>query len=123
MMRKSRKIAIFAISLIIGVCSVLCCGPISNATEEMSISYNTHIQNIGWEEDYSKSNGEVSGTEGPGLRLEAIKIRLNNAEPGITLKYQVHVQNVGWQEWKTNGDMAGTANRALRLEGIRIKLE
>ena len=95
-----------------------------NATEtNMSISYNTHIQYMGWESDYSKSNGQTSGTSGQSLRLEGIKIKLNNAPAGVTLKYQVHVQNEGWQTWKSGGQTAGTSGKGYRLEAIKIKLE
>ena len=95
----------------------------TSTDKAMSISYNTHIQYQGWESDYSKSNGQTSGTSGKSLRLEAIKIKLNNAPAGITLKYQVHVQNEGWQTWKSGGQTAGTSGKGYRLEAIKIKLE
>ena len=101
------------------------CGAETHAVTEKkqaSVMYNTHIQNIGWEGDFSKKDGEMSGTSGLSLRLEAIKIKLENAE-GISIKYQTHIQNVGWQNWKYDGEMSGTSGQALRLEGIRIKLE
>ena len=123
MIKKSKKIILLFISLIITIGSILSLETISNAATDMSISYNTHIQNIGWEADFSKSNGQSSGTSGQSLRLEAIKIKLNNAPSGINLKYQVHVENEGWQGWKSNGEMAGTSGKSYRLEAIKIKLE
>ena len=98
---------------------------ISNAVDEneVSVSYFTHIQDIGWEREYSKQNGDTSGTEGASKRLEAIKIKVENLSENAKIKYQVHVQNIGWQSWKENGEMAGTSGKGLRLEGIRIKLE
>ena len=123
MMKKSKKILLLFISLIITMCSIISLETVSNAATDMSISYNTHIQNLGWEADFSKSNGQSSGTSGKSLRLEAIKIRLNNAPSGINLKYQVHVENEGWQGWKNNGETAGTTGKSYRLEAIRIKLE
>ena len=90
--------------------------------KEMKITYNTHIQDIGWEKDFSKSNGQMSGTQGKAKRLEGIKIKGENLPVGAKIQYQVHVQNVGWQEWKKDGDMAGTEGRSLRLEGIKIRL-
>ena len=123
MIKKSKKILLLFISLIITIGSILSLETISNAATDMSISYNTHIQNIGWEADFSKSNGQSSGTSGQSLRLEAIKIKLNNAPSGINLKYQVHVENEGWQGWKSNGKMAGTSGKSYRLEAIKIKLE
>lgn len=93
----------------------------SNINIEPNISYNTHIQNNGWENDFNKKNGQISGTSGQGLRLEAIKIKIDNM-PNVDIRYQVHAQNIGWQEWKENGEIAGTSGQGLRLEAIKIKL-
>lgn len=82
------------------------------------ISYSTHVENIGWQA--KKYNGELAGTEGKSLRLEAIKINLNYALGGI--QYQTHVQNIGWQAEKSNGQLSGTEGKSLRVEAIRIKL-
>lgn len=87
-----------------------------------SVMYNTHIQNEGWEKDFSKKDGEMSGTSGKSYRLEAIKIKLENLKD-ISIKYQTHVQNIGWQEWKKDGEMSGTSGMSYRLEGIKIELE
>ena len=89
---------------------------------KISVAYNTHIQYKGWESDFSKKDGQKSGTSGESLRLEGIKIKLINAND-ISIKYQTHIQNVGWQNWKSDGEMAGTSGQSLRLEGIKIKLE
>lgn len=96
----------------------------STNTQEnkISVAYNTHIQYKGWESDFSKKDGQTSGTSGESLRLEGIKIKLINAND-ISIKYQTHIQNVGWQNWKSDGEMAGTSGQSLRLEGIKIKLE
>lgn len=40
------------------------------------VSYQTHVQNIGWQEE--KFDGEVAGTQGQSKRLEAIHIKLEN---------------------------------------------
>ncbi len=94
----------------------------TQTSNPISVTYNTHIQNKGWENDFSKKDGQSSGTSGQSLRLEGIKIKLENAD-GINIKYQTHIQNVGWQSWKTNGQMSGTSGQSLRLEGIKIELE
>lgn len=91
-------------------------------SNNISVGYNTHIQNVGWEKELSRRNGATSGTTGKSLRLEAIKIKLENAE-GISIKYQTHIQNVGWQNWKKDGQISGTSGKSLRLEGIKIQLE
>ena len=89
-------------------------------TTNIQYSYQTHIQNIGWQG--WKKNGELSGTTGQNLRLEAIEIKDENPESNIGIEYQTHVQNVGWQGWKEAGEMSGTSNQGLRLEGIQIRL-
>ncbi|MBU4440807.1 MAG: D-alanyl-D-alanine carboxypeptidase family protein [Acetobacterium sp.] len=89
-------------------------------TTNIQYSYQTHIQNIGWQE--WKKNGELSGTTEQNLRLEAIQIKDENPESNIGIEYQTHVQNIGWQGWKAAGEMSGTANQGLRLEGIQIQL-
>lgn len=90
--------------------------------KKIGVMYNTHIQDEGWENDFSKKNGQMSGTSGKSLRLEAIKIKLDNPE-NVSIKYQTHVQDIGWQDWKKDGEISGTSGKSLRLEGIKIKLE
>ena len=83
-----------------------------------SISYQTHVQDYGWQS--WKSNGEVSGTVGQSKRLEGININLSNINGSI--EYKTHVQDIGWQDWKSNGQMSGTSGQSKRLEAIQIKL-
>lgn len=83
-----------------------------------SISYQTHVQDYGWQS--WKSNGEVSGTVGQSKRLEGINIKLSNINGSI--EYKTHVQDIGWQDWKSNGQMAGTSGQSKRLEAIKVKL-
>lgn len=83
-----------------------------------SISYQTHVQDYGWQS--WKSNGEVSGTVGQSKRLEGINIKLSNINGSI--EYKTHVQDIGWQDWKSNGQMSGTTGQSKRLEAIQIKL-
>lgn len=129
---KNEKLLKICSSLMLIVALVLGCMGNKYATEtqeqivntgnKISVMYNTHVQNIGWEKDFSRKDGQMSGTSGKSFRLEAIKIKLEN-EKGISIKYQTHIQNVGWQNWKKDGEMAGTSGQSLRLEGIKIKLE
>lgn len=68
-----------------------------NETEKYNIKYETHVQDVGWQE--WKKDEEVAGTTGKSLRLEAIQIELHK-NYNLNIKYQVHIQNVGWQDWK-----------------------
>lgn len=86
---------------------------------EGNCSYQTQIQNIGWQDWKSKES--LSGTTGKSLRLEGIKIQISDIA-NLGVSYQTHVQNEGWQDWVTDGAVSGTEGDSLRLEAIRIKL-
>ena len=94
-------------------------GSTSNSFKQ-NIKYQTHIQNIGWQ-DYVNS-GDSSGTTGQSLRLEGIRIRIDNSDIQGSIEYCTHVQNIGWQNYVSNNQMSGTQGRALRLEAIKIRL-
>lgn len=94
--------------------------PDEEPEKEPSISYTTHIQDIGWQNQVK--DGEMAGTEGQAKRLEAIKITLKDLS-GVKIKYQTHIQDIGWQDWKYDGTLAGTEGQSKRLEAIRIELE
>lgn len=89
-------------------------------TPNTSVSYRTHVQNVGWQGYVS--NGAVSGTTGRSLRLEGINISLPNKPYSGGIRYRTHVQNIGWQGWVQDGAMSGTSGRSLRLEAIIIEL-
>lgn len=90
-----------------------------NAPEDARVSYQVHIQNLGWTDKIS--DGNVAGTVGQGLRIEAIKINTTNLT-GYKLEYRVHVQDIGWTDWKSNGEIAGTTGESKRIEAIEIKV-
>ena len=70
-----------------------------------------------------KKTGELSGTTGKSLRLEAIQIELyGEMAEHYDVYYRVHAQSFGWLGWAKNGEAAGTAGLAKRLEGIQIVL-
>lgn len=75
-----------------------------------------YIQDIGWTE--WKNAGEVVGTTGEGMRMEAIILQGNN---GLNLSYRVHMEEIGWAEWVENGQIAGTTGEDIRIEAIEIK--
>ncbi|MDN5308551.1 MAG: hypothetical protein PWP16_1914 [Eubacteriaceae bacterium] len=87
----------------------------------VDVYYSTHVQNVGWQA--VRENGEISGTVGQGLRLEGIKILIDNSEVNAVIQYQTHIQNIGWQAMVSNGSLSGTTGQSLRLEGIRIELD
>ena len=79
-----------------------------------SIKYQTHIQSIGWQE--AKKDGQTSGTIGKGLRMEALKVKLQNKKYGGNIEYRTHIAQKGWQDWKKNGQTAGTTGEKLAME-------
>ena len=84
------------------------------------VIYSTHVENIGWQDEVQ--DGDISGTEGQSLRLEAIKIYLyGSLADYYDIYYCVHVQNFGWLDWAKNGEIAGTTGYSYRLESIMIK--
>ena len=85
-----------------------------------NISYQTHVQDYGWQNYVS--DGSTSGTSGESKRLEAIIIKLNNSEYSGNILYQTHIQDIGWQNYVSQGNISGTSGQSKRLEGIRIKL-
>lgn len=88
--------------------------------EDISVKYQTQIQNIGWQNPVFDS--QLSGTEKQSLRLEAIKVSVENPIPGMTVKYQTEVQTLGWLNWVDGDELSGTQGRSLRLEAIKIQL-
>lgn len=88
--------------------------------EPLKLSYRTHVQNNGWQAIVN--NGEVSGTVGESLRLEAIELNANGSDYDIGVRYQTHVENQGWQDFVENGGLSGTTGESLRLEAIKIEL-
>ena len=85
------------------------------------VSYQTHVQDIGWHG--WKMKDDTSGTSGQSKRLEAIRIKLTDElAENYDIYYRVHAQEFGWLDWAKNGEESGTAGYSYRLEGIEIKL-
>ena len=84
-----------------------------------NISYEVHVQNIGWQG--VRSAGQMAGTSGRSLRLEAIRVNLTGAmAQEYDIYYRTHVQNFGWMGWARNGQSAGSAGYSYRMEAIQI---
>ncbi len=122
------KMGVF-ITLVVFICMVYMAGPtrattnIQDQNKGISISYSSHLQDRGWEENFSKKDGMISGRVGEDLKIEAIKIQLENAPMNSKIRYQAHVQDIGWQGWVENGYAAGTTGKNLKVEALHIELE
>lgn len=79
-------------------------------------------QNYGWQNPVHEN--ETAGVTGQALRLEGVKITVNNTSntyPG-DIVYQAHVSGTGWQTEVKNGALAGTVGQARQMEAIKIHL-
>jgi uncharacterized protein YjdB/beta-N-acetylglucosaminidase len=92
---------------------------ITYASSIPSVSYATHVQDIGWQAPVS--DGTMSGTEGQSKRLEAIKISVGNVQD-LGIQYSTQIQDIGWQSPVSNGALSGTQGQSKRLEAITIQL-
>lgn len=93
--------------------------PVVKATgeeEKPTVSYQAHVQDIGWQEFTSG----IAGTTGKSLRMEAIKVKLENCE-NVSLSFDAHIQDIGWIRDLTQESVIGTEGRSLRLEAIVIR--
>ena len=88
----------------------------------ITIKYQAHVEEIGWQ-NYWAEDGAMAGTVGRNLRLEAIKIVLENAPKGLRVKYQTYIQKTAWQGWVYDGAVSGTTGQALRVEALQVMLE
>ena len=85
------------------------------------IVYEAHVQNVGWQG--TRRNGQVAGTSGQSLRVEAIRISLTgDLADAYDVWYRTHVGEVGWLAWTQNGENSGSGGMSLRLEAVEIAL-
>jgi uncharacterized protein YjdB len=85
----------------------------------VSITYSSHVQNIGWQPFVA--GGKLSGTSGRSLRLEALRISLTGElSKHYDIYYRTHVQNIGWTSWAKNGQSCGSAGYSYRMEALEI---
>src|SRR5262249_19688779 len=59
---------------------------------DFGVRYRAHVENLGWL-DWVQ-DGEVAGTEGQSLRMEAVQIETRGAPSGVHVCYQTHVENI-----------------------------
>lgn len=84
----------------------------------VSLTYSVHVSDIGWQPYVS--SGEIAGTTGRNLSVEALSFKLLNAGAGDAVKVRAHVRNIGWQDWTDNS--GGTTGRALNIEALQLQL-
>lgn len=104
-------------------------GQVPGATVNAAgLNYRAHVQTLGWLD--SVRDGQVAGTTGQGLQLEAVKI---TPPEGVELTVLAHIENIGWKTYagirkgassgegsSANDPIIGTVGQALRMEAIQI---
>ena len=72
---------------------------------EPTITYYSHVSMIG--DTDPVENGEMTGTEGKGLQMEALSIELDSGDYSGDIEYCAHVENIGWQDYVSSSSTAG----------------
>ena len=90
----------------------------TQAASNPTIWYCSHVSTIGWMQ--TVTNGDISGTTGRGLQMEALQIDLTGLDGALS--YRAHVADRGWLGWVTNRQTAGTTGLEKRLEAFQVKL-
>jgi len=98
--------------------------PISQQTESFlgteEVKVAAHVQKLGW--CNAVGNGEVAGTTGRGLRVEALRATLAGARVPGGVQVAIYQQGTGWKDWTPNGGVAGSVGQSLRLEALKMEL-
>ena len=89
------------------------------------ISYAVNGQDYGWSQG-AQTDGEIAGTTGKVLKLEAFKAEIKDAQgnaiDGLGISYTAHMQDAGWSSAKADGESAGIAGGSKRVEAITMVL-
>ena len=90
-----------------------------------SITYQAHVQDIGWQAPVS--NGATAGTTGCAKRVEALKINLIAQYGSLlgsdSISVQSHIAGIGWESQPVgNGQASGTIGQSRALEAIKVSL-
>lgn len=90
--------------------------------EDGHIQYRSYVSTVGWEDEWAQ-DGEMSGTQGKALGLQAIQMRLTGAiADKYNIFYRTCVQKYGWLDWSGNGHIAGTEDLSSVITGIQFSL-
>lgn len=88
---------------------------------EGSIVYQAHVQRKGWMGE--RKDGQMAGTTGKSLRIEAVKIRLTGKlEENYDVWYRTRVADSGWLNWTCNGNPAGTQGHSRVVWELQVAL-
>lgn len=83
-----------------------------------SLTYQAHVQDIGWQG--MVRSGEVAGTTGQSLRMEAIRF----GKTDLNIEADAHIEDIGWVNYGKvdENTIIGTTGESKRLECLRLKI-
>ena len=88
---------------------------------DAGLYYRAHCQSAGWLDPVR--DGQVAGTVGKGLRMEALKV---TPPEGWQLEVRLHIANVGWKTYKAERGVSdpvmGTTGKSQAVEDIAIRV-
>ena len=92
--------------------------PFKEKDDSVNLENRVHVKDLGWLTGVE--NGQIAGTTGKNLRVEAYSLTTKMDNVGI--KYASLVQNKGWQDYVADGQISGTVGEARRIEAIKVEL-
>ena len=95
-------------------------GRFTGATTNTAMTYDSHVEGIGWQ-GYTTDN-TIGGTTGVGKRLEAFRISYDSSLGSGGISYSSSVKVKGWQNEVTTGNISGTIGQSKPLEALKIRL-
>lgn len=94
------------------------------AAQDTSVFYSAHVSRIGWQPDVQ--NGDMAGTTGQGLAVEAFRISLQSSLCDLSAADNIvangYTRSRGWTGKVGAGDTIGTMGLGLPLEAIKLGL-
>ena len=124
-MKKIQKKFIACILILITCISLIVVGNMTDFSvnaASVSIIYQAHCQDIGWQT--SVSNGSIAGTTGKSLRLECLRVKVTGVGGGIRIS--THQANVGWVSFTSassgNWATSGTTGQSRAIEAVKLEL-
>lgn len=94
----------------------------TNATGGPNVEVQAHVQDKGWMSVVQ--DGKTAGTTGESLRLESLKVRVNNMSGGVSIS--THQSNVGWVSYTSASSgqwaVSGSTGKSRAIEAVKIKL-
>lgn len=93
-----------------------------NSVNDLGLWYRAHVQSLGWLA--LVHDGQVAGTTGHSLRLEALMIDTRKY-PELKIRARAHIQGIGTVDYGyiTHTTVIGTTGQSKRLEAIMLEAE